>query len=139
MSKLICGRCGTKVNVVTNNSYVKDEGVIYCDDHCFYNRKVPLDISRDAKKKKIKKKPIAHLYIVENWDEYEQLRTEIGTHNGHIYNMIITLRSLNDSRFFYKHNAEKHSIKQITYKVELNSTQVYICEKLKDRSNGIYR
>ena len=73
MSKLMCGRCGDKVNVnLVPSEYRTQDGVIYCDDYCFKyknNKRPPKTISvkQDAK-----------LYVVNDANELISLRDKLG-------------------------------------------------------------
>lgn len=59
---LECGTCRKKVNVVTNNEYVTDNGVIFCDWGCKNRKRLPQgSLKRTgplSKRKKEKKIPV---------------------------------------------------------------------------------
>lgn len=139
MSKLLhCGRCNTRVVVVNNNEYITDDGKIYCDKHCHYNRNVPMVISKVVTKlKKKKNKAPANLYVVENWDAYEELKKELEGVEPNIYKMIFTVSNLTGTKWFFKEYAEKYKIKRIIYQTEVNDRIIDICNTLKNRSNGL--
>ena len=139
MSKLLhCGRCNTKVNVVLNTEYITENGRIYCDKHCHYNRNVPMVISKVVTRVKKKKNKIpANLYVVENWGAYEELEKELEGIESGVYKMIFTVSNLTGTKWFFKEYTEKYKIKRIIYQTEVNDRIIDICNTLKNRSNGL--
>lgn len=140
MSKLHCGRCNEKVDVVTKEDYILDTGRIYCNKDCFYNRFIPMDISKPIRRKnKYVKKPKAILYILEGWDAVYDFRDSLKEHNPHIgmHSLELPVTILRDTREFYARYSKEYSITKLEFKVEINDMQYLICKRLKDRSNGI--
>lgn len=140
MSKLHCGRCNEKVDVVTKEDYVLDSGRIFCNKDCFYNRFIPMDISKPVRKRnKHTKKPKAVLYILEDWEDVYELRNDLKEDNPHIgMNSIeLPVGVLRDTKEFYYRYSKQYAITKIIAKVNMSDTQSRICKVLKDRSNGI--
>lgn len=125
---LNCGRCGTKVTVVGEEplEYVKNDGVIYCNDFCYKNRFIPMDISKKGNVKKKKLIP-AYLHIVKDYNDYYDTYDKYGNYTNGVVNIIINENQLPNNITFTLRKSlvttlVKHKIKEVFYN-EINNTE----------------
>ncbi len=117
MSKLMCGRCGNKVNVnLVPSEYRTQDGVIYCNDYCFKyknNKRPPKTISvkQDAK-----------LYVVNDAYELISLRDKLGfdKDDNNIENLILVKSFINDNKQFYN-KYKNYNILEVIYHIPENT------------------
>lgn len=136
--KLCCARCGKKVDVVTKNDYVTRDGFLYCNNHCFVNRFIPMDISKPDRKKLKKKKPCL-LYVVENNTDYSDLRDEVGFRNSSGVDIIIlTVGDKTHDYLYtwYNRSYKDYAIKNIEYRTELSIRHKTAIDDIKRLSNA---
>ena len=132
MSKLMCGRCGDKVNVnLVPSDYRTQDGVIYCDDYCFKyknNKRSP---------KTIVDKQDAKLYIVNNMYELSNLRSNLGfgKDENNVENLILARDYIRDSKQFYNKYVKYNIIEVIYYIPEDAISNVkFFIDKILDAS-----
>ena len=132
MSKLMCGRCGDKVNVnLVPSEYRTQDGVIYCDDYCFKyknNKRPPKTISvkQDAK-----------LYVVNEANELISLRDKLGfdKDDNNIENLILVKSFINDNKQFYNKYKNYNIIEVIYYIPEDTISNIkFFIDKILDAS-----
>ena len=117
MSKLMCGRCGSKVNVnLVPSEYRTQDGVIYCDDYCFKyknNKRPPKTIS-------IKQDAI--LYVVNDANELISLRDKLGfdKDDNNIESLILVKSFINDNKQFYN-KYKNYNIIEVIYHIPENT------------------
>ena len=117
MSKLMCGRCGNKVNVnLVPSEYRTQDGVIYCDDYCFKyknNKRPPkiISVKQDAK-----------LYVVNDANELFNLRDKLGfdKDDNNIENLILVKSFINDNKQFYN-KYKNYNITEVIYHIPENT------------------
>lgn len=112
MSKLMCGRCGDKVNVnLVPSEYRTQDGVIYCNDYCFkykYIKTLP---------KTTVDKQDAKLYIVNNMYELSSLRSNLGfgKDENNVENLILARDYIKNSKQLYSKYVKYNIIEVIYY------------------------
>ena len=138
MSKLLCGRCGKKVNVVENTLYKTDMGKIYCDSHCHYNRNIPMDISKQSNRK-LRKKKMVNLYIVKDHAQWEEVFAEVKWRDDNGLETVvmdIEYKKNTDLLKWWNRYHNNTAIKRIEYRTELSDEFKNAIELLKKLTNA---
>ena len=130
MSKLMCGRCGDKVNVnLVPSEYRTQDGVIYCDDYCFKYKYI----------KTLPKTPVnkqdAKLYVVNDANELISLRDKLGfdKDENNVENLILVKSFINDNKQFYNKYKNYNIIEVIYYTPENTISNIkFFIDKILD-------